>query len=59
MGTVPGTDHQTWSLPLPSSQAGLACHGLLQLSRDPSLWPSLTLLGALADTQTVLVLVAR
>ena len=44
----------------PPPQAGLACRGLLQLSRDPSLWPSLTLLGdALADTQTVLVLVAR
>jgi len=38
----------------------LVCRGFLHLSRDPSLWPSLALLGdALADTSTILALVSR
>jgi hypothetical protein len=41
-------------------RAGLACRGLLHLTRDPSLWPALTLLGdALAGPATVLALLTR
>jgi len=38
----------------------LVCRGFLNLARDPSLWPSLSLLGdALADTATIVDLVSR
>ena len=39
---------------------GLACRPLLRLSRDPSLWPRVSLLGdAVAGTRTVTQLLAR
>ena len=39
---------------------GLACRPLLRLSRDPSLWPRISLLGdAVAGTRTVTQLLAR
>jgi len=48
-------------LPIPDlCQVSLVCRGFLHLSRDPSLWPHLSLLGdALADTDTICTLLAR